>query len=198
MATVDGEGQIAELEATMRTLAAQKRERREAYPDKINTELIEVHRNIDVLRQDLTKAEVFKHSSVLKSPVAGRVQQLEVNTLGEMVQTGQLLMVIVPDGTKLEIDAMLLNRDKAFVREGQEAWVKLEAFPFTRFALSKARCSRFPMTPFPPAVHSRRRRRRKKPLATPQDRWCSLCPLRSMGRRSGSNVGMLCLRPACR
>jgi hemolysin D len=70
---------------------------------------------------------------VLKSPVAGRVQQLEVNTLGEVVQTGQKLMVIVPDGTKLEIEAMLLNRDKGFVHEGQEARVKLEAFPFTRY-----------------------------------------------------------------
>jgi len=41
--------------------------------------------------------------------------------------------VIVPDGTKLEIEAMLLNRDKGFVHEGQQARVKLEAFPFTRY-----------------------------------------------------------------
>ncbi|QKC90607.1 HlyD family type I secretion periplasmic adaptor subunit [Mesorhizobium sp. NZP2234] len=133
MAAVDGEGQVAELEATMRTLAAQKRERREAYLDKVNTELIEVDRTIGGLQQDLAKAELFERSSVLKSPVAGRVQQLEVNTLGEVVQTGQRLMVIVPDGTKLEIEAMLLNRDKGFVHEGQEARVKIEAFPFTRY-----------------------------------------------------------------
>ncbi|TJV06020.1 MAG: hypothetical protein E5Y12_06555 [Mesorhizobium sp.] len=42
-------------------------------------------------------------------------------------------MVVVPDGTKLEIEAMLLNRDKEFVREGQEVRIKLEAFPFTRY-----------------------------------------------------------------
>lgn len=133
MAAVDGEGQVAELEATMRTLAAQKRERREAYLDKVNTELIEVDRSIGELTQDLAKADMFERSSVLKSPVAGRVQQLEVNTLGEVVQTGQRLMVIVPDGAKLEIEAMLLNRDKGFVHEGQKARVKLEAFPFTRY-----------------------------------------------------------------
>ena len=133
MATVDGEGQVAELEATVQTLVAQKRERREAYLDKINTELIEVDRSIGELQQDLAKAELFEHASVLKAPVAGRVQQLEVNTLGEVAQTGQKLMVIVPDGTKLEIEAMLLNRDKGFVHEGQEARIKLEAFPFTRY-----------------------------------------------------------------
>ncbi|MFK0691156.1 HlyD family type I secretion periplasmic adaptor subunit [Mesorhizobium sp. IMUNJ 23033] len=133
MAAVDGEGQIAELEATVQTLVAQKRERREAYLDKVNTELIEDDRSIGELSQDFAKAELFERSSVLKSPVAGRVQQLEVNTLGEVVQTAQKLMVIVPDGTKLEIEAMLPNRDKGFVHEGQEARVKLEAFPFTRY-----------------------------------------------------------------
>ncbi|WP_425294105.1 HlyD family type I secretion periplasmic adaptor subunit [Mesorhizobium delmotii] len=133
MAVVADEGHIAELDATVRTLAAQKRARREAYLDKVGTELIEIDRSIGLLRQDLTKAELFERASLLKSPVAGRVQQLEVNTLGEVVQTGQRLMVIVPDGTALEIEAMLLNRDKGFVHEGQDVRVKLEAFPFTKY-----------------------------------------------------------------
>ncbi|RWE06225.1 MAG: HlyD family type I secretion periplasmic adaptor subunit [Mesorhizobium sp.] len=133
IAVVADEGQIAQLEATITTLGAQKRARREAYLDKVATELIEIERSIGVLRQDLAKAELFERASLLKSPVAGRVQQLEVNTLGEVVQTGQRLMVIVPDGTALEIEAMLLNRDKGFVHEGQEARVKLEAFPFTKY-----------------------------------------------------------------
>lgn len=133
MAAVADEGHIAELEATVRTLTAQKRARREAYLDKVATELIEIDRSIGVLQQDLAKAELFERASLLKSPVAGRVQQLEVNTLGEVVQTGQRLMVIVPDGTALEIEAMLLNRDKGFVHEGQDVRVKLEAFPFTKY-----------------------------------------------------------------
>ncbi|MER8628407.1 HlyD family type I secretion periplasmic adaptor subunit [Mesorhizobium opportunistum] len=133
MATVSDEGHIAELEATVKTLAAQKRARRDAYLDKVATELIEIDRSIGALQQDLTKAELFERASLLKSPVAGRVQQLEVNTLSEVVQTGQRLMVIVPDGTRLEIEAMLLNRDKGFVHEGQEARIKIEAFPFTRY-----------------------------------------------------------------
>jgi hemolysin D len=70
---------------------------------------------------------------LLRSPVSGRVQQLEVSTTGEVVQTGQRLIIVVPDGTALEIEAMLPNRDKGFVREGQDARVKLEAFPFTKY-----------------------------------------------------------------
>jgi hemolysin D len=133
MSVVAEEGRLAELDATMKALIARRHERREAYLDKIATELIEIDRSIGVLRQDLAKAELFERASVLRSPVAGRVQQLEVNTLGEVVQTGQQMMVVVPDGTALEIEAMLLNKDKGFVRDGQEARIKLEAFPFTRY-----------------------------------------------------------------
>jgi hemolysin D len=132
MAMVAEEGRIAELKAAVEALSTRKRERHEAYLDRVVTELIEIDRNIGVLQQDLAKAELFERASLLKSPVAGRVQQLEINTLGEVVQTGQQLMVLVPDGTALEIEALLLNKDKGFVREGQEVRVKVEAFPFTR------------------------------------------------------------------
>lgn len=133
MAAVAEEGRIAGLEAATDTLVARQRERRETYLDKVATELIEIDRAIGVLRQDLIKAELFERASTLKAPVSGRVQQIAVNTLGEVAQTGEQLMVLVPDGMALEVEAMLLNKDKGFVREGQQVRIKLEAFPFTKY-----------------------------------------------------------------
>lgn len=133
LAVATDEERIAELEATRSALEARKRERHEAFLDKLTTELTDTDRDIGTLRQDLAKAELFERASTLKAPVAGRVQQVEVSTRGEVVQTGKRLMVVVPDGTALEAEAMLLNKDKGFVREGQDARVKLEAFPFTRY-----------------------------------------------------------------
>ena len=46
-------------------------------------------------------------------------------------------MRIVPHDSKLEIEAYLPNRDIGFVSVGQEAVVKLESFPLTRYG-SKA------------------------------------------------------------
>ncbi|MFD9897361.1 HlyD family type I secretion periplasmic adaptor subunit [Mesorhizobium sp. NPDC059025] len=133
LAVVTDEGRIAELEATKSALEARKRERHEAFLDKLTTELTDTDRDIGTLRQDLAKAELFERASTLKAPVSGRVQQVEVSTIGQVVQTGRRLMVVVPDGTALEVEAMLLNKDKGFVREGQDARIKLEAFPFTRY-----------------------------------------------------------------
>lgn len=42
-------------------------------------------------------------------------------------------MTVVPSRGGLEVEARILNKDVGFVRVGQEAAVKLEAFPFTRF-----------------------------------------------------------------
>jgi hemolysin D len=48
-------------------------------------------------------------------------------------------MRIVPENSKLEIEAYVLNRDIGFVSIGQEAVVKVESFPFTRYGSVKAR-----------------------------------------------------------
>jgi hemolysin D len=44
-------------------------------------------------------------------------------------------MVVVPEGSKLQIEAMLPNRDVGFVHPGQPAEVKVEAFTYTRYGL---------------------------------------------------------------
>jgi hemolysin D len=83
----------------------------------------------------LKKARQKEAYSRLLAPVAGSVQQLTVHTIGQVVTTGQQLMIVVPKGTKLEVEANLLNRDKGFVREGQEARIKVETFDFTKYGV---------------------------------------------------------------
>ncbi|MBT3765078.1 MAG: HlyD family efflux transporter periplasmic adaptor subunit, partial [Rhodospirillales bacterium] len=61
------------------------------------------------------------------------VQQLAVHTVGGGVTPAQELMVIVPANSGLEIEAMILNKDKAWVTTKQDAEIKVESFPFTKF-----------------------------------------------------------------
>jgi hemolysin D len=65
--------------------------------------------------------------------VDGTVQQLTVHTIGGVVRPAETLMVIVPSGGEVEVEAQILNRDIGFVREGQPVRVKFEAFPFTDY-----------------------------------------------------------------
>jgi multidrug resistance efflux pump len=92
-------------------------------------ELSEAESQASALDRDLRKAEERRRLKSIIAPVAGTVQQLRVQTLGGMIQPGQALLAIVPDDSGIEIEAMVLNQDIGFVDEGQEAVIKLDAFP---------------------------------------------------------------------
>jgi len=86
-------------------------------------------------RQELIKAEQRTGFQTLRAPVTGTVEQLTVHTIGGVVTPAQSLMVIVPDGSQLEVEAILPNRDAGFVHAGQPAEVKVEAFNYTRYGV---------------------------------------------------------------
>jgi hemolysin D len=86
-------------------------------------------------QQEQVKAKQKIGLQTLRAPVDGTVEQLGVHTIGGVVTPAQALMVVVPDGSKLEVEAMLPNRDVGFVQAGQPAEVKVEAFTYTRYGL---------------------------------------------------------------
>jgi hemolysin D len=69
----------------------------------------------------------------LTAPVDGTVQQLAVHSPGAVVSPAQPLLMVVPDGEGIAIEAMLRNKDVGFVRPGQKVEIKIESFPFTRY-----------------------------------------------------------------
>ncbi|MBP5790024.1 MAG: HlyD family efflux transporter periplasmic adaptor subunit, partial [Neisseriaceae bacterium] len=56
-----------------------------------------------------------------------------IHTVGGVVTAAQPIMVIVPDEDKLEVEAMVLNKDIGFVKAGQKVAIKVESFPYTRY-----------------------------------------------------------------
>ena len=85
------------------------------------------------LEQELVKADQRGRLMHMTAPVAGTVQQLAISTVGGVVTPAQPLMVIVPKDNVLEVEAMLPNKDIGFVNPGQDAEVKVETFPFTKY-----------------------------------------------------------------
>ncbi len=83
----------------------------------------------------LRKAKSRQQHQILKAPVDGIVQQLQVHTVGGVVQPAQPIMIIVPDDVELEIEASVLNKDIGFIKPRQPAKLKFESFPYTKFGL---------------------------------------------------------------
>ena len=91
------------------------------------------------LTEEAAKTTQRTQLTKLTAPVAGTVQQLVVHTTGGVVTPAQVLLVLVPDDAEVTADVVLENKDVGFVSEGQEAEIKLETFPFTRYGTVPAR-----------------------------------------------------------
>jgi hemolysin D len=132
---VGEKGQLRESTAALEATEKKMAETAAQFVADQAQKLAEAERKRDRLLQELIKASSKNDRMWLKAPVSGIVQQLAVTTIGQVVTSGQALMTIVPPDAPLEIEAMILNKDIGFVRVGQPAIVKVEAFPFTRYGV---------------------------------------------------------------
>jgi hemolysin D len=125
-ARIDLAGQLASARSERAALVAQTR--KDAYDA-----LAEGARVAAASGQDARRAGARGSLLRLTAPVEGTVQQLKVHTVGGVVPAAQALMQIVPRQGRLEIDAMLENRDVGFVQAGQAVAVKIDAFDYTKY-----------------------------------------------------------------
>ena len=117
-------------------IAALEEQRNQAIAEFLRTnynDLAQASQKAASLEETHAEAEKRAKLQTLASPVDGTVQQLAIHTVGGVVTPAQQLMVIVPAESRLEIEAMVPNRDIGFVQPGQEAEIKIDTFNFTRY-----------------------------------------------------------------
>lgn len=98
-------------------------------------QLLQSDREYLGMQEELSKARDLNSKQILNAPVNGIVQELAVHTVGGVVTPAQLLMKIVPENQRLEVEAWLENKDIGFVYPDQSAEVKIHTFPFTKYGI---------------------------------------------------------------
>ena len=124
-----------EAEAALAAIIEQREQAVAEYQTKLYGELTAAEQKAAAVAQDLAKAEQRTKFQLLTAPVDGVVQQLAVHTIGGVVTPAQTLLVLVPSDAHLEVEAMVPNRDIGFIHPGQQAEIKVDTFPFTRYGL---------------------------------------------------------------
>lgn len=130
---LSADSKLNELQAALRATSSRRDQLIAEDRRTLQDQLAEVTAQADSLEQELIKARDRNRLQTLKAPVDGMVQQLAVHTEGGVVTPAQELLTIVPAGDSIEIEAMVLNKDIGFVRDGQDAEIKVESFPFTKY-----------------------------------------------------------------
>ena len=126
---------LGEAEAAAAAIVETQRQTEAEYRHTLSDDLAKSEQKASGIAQDLIKAEQRTRLQELRAPEDGVVQQLAVHTVGGVVTPAQTLMVIVPSDSRLEIEAMVSNRDIGFVHAGQDAEIKVDTFNFVRYGL---------------------------------------------------------------
>ena len=134
----DASGQIGVLketlpkfEASIRESKAMMLEQQQKFREDARAELSQVEAELSVSEETLRGAKDRVARTDIKSPVAGIVNRLNANTVGGVVQAGQVILEIVPLDDALLVEARIRPADIAFVHPKQRAVVKLTAYDFS-------------------------------------------------------------------
>jgi hemolysin D len=129
------QGRLAEASAGVESLKAQRQQAEAEFRHTNLDKLAESEQKAASLQEQWVQASQKYRLQTLKAPVEGTVQQLAIHTEGGVVTPAQTLLAIVPADSRVEIEAMVSNRDIGFVKAGQEVEVKVDTFNFTRYGL---------------------------------------------------------------
>jgi HlyD family type I secretion membrane fusion protein len=103
------------------------------YKEQIYSQLFENTAQLEIKEKVLLNLKSQLKKKNLVSPIDGQVYDVNVVTLGGVVQSGEVLMKIVPSDAKLEVLVKIANKDVGFIQEGDEVKVKLDAYNFTKY-----------------------------------------------------------------
>ncbi|WP_088891574.1 HlyD family type I secretion periplasmic adaptor subunit [Leptolyngbya ohadii] len=83
----------------------------------------------------IAEAKAVLKQLTLRAPVDGFVSSLEVRKSGEVVQSGQTIAEIAPQSAPLVLMAVLPAREAGFVKVGDRAQVKFDAYPYQDYGI---------------------------------------------------------------
>lgn len=125
------EAQVSRLQAAVEEAQSKIREVALEMQNRWRNELSETLGQLAAIEESNVGLQDKVSMAEIRSPVAGIVQRLHVNTLGGVVQPGQEVVEIVPSDDKLLVEARIAPQDIAFLRPGQPATVKLTAYDYS-------------------------------------------------------------------
>ncbi|MDJ0732803.1 MAG: HlyD family efflux transporter periplasmic adaptor subunit [Nostocaceae cyanobacterium] len=102
---------------------------------RLEVEKIDLQAKLQQTEKLLAQAKTRLKQLTLTAPVDGFVLSLNLSNSGEVVQTGQTIAEIAPQGSPLVLSAILPDREAGFVEVGDSAQVKLDAYPFQDYGI---------------------------------------------------------------
>lgn len=130
---VMSEVELLRLRRQLSDLMGQRAERNNRYITDANNELVRVNSELSQTKENASAREDAFKRTTLRAPMKGVVKNVQVTTVGGVIQAGQHILEIVPTEDEMLVEAYVKPADVAFLKVGQTAVVKLTAYDFNKY-----------------------------------------------------------------
>lgn len=123
--------ELLRLERSSADIAAQLTGKRNKYFQDAQAEMTKTQEDLSTQIEQLNDRTSLLEHTELVAPVDGVVNNIKVNTLGGVVRQGDTVMELLPGGNNLIVETKIMPVDIGFVKLGQTASVKLDAYDYS-------------------------------------------------------------------
>jgi membrane fusion protein, adhesin transport system len=130
---VMSEVELLRLKRQQAELMGQRAERKNRYLTDANNDLTRVSSDLSQTKESASAREDAYLHTTIKSPMKGVVKNVQVTTVGGVIQAGQPILEIVPTEDEMMVEAYVKPAEVAFLKVGQKAVVKLTSYDFNKY-----------------------------------------------------------------
>ena len=127
------EGQVKQLETKLNRIKDEIQTFKSNFREKLLSDYSTNKQERNTLEAEVNSLRFKQDKRFITAPVSGYIHLLPVKTIGGVVTTAQPIVGIVPEGTPLEVNAIVMNKDVGYVKEGQRCVIKVDTFDFQKY-----------------------------------------------------------------
>ena len=130
-----GATEIIRLKRQIADLKGKITNTRNKYFQESQTDMTKAEEELSTQEQELTDKRITLERTHITSPMNAIVKNIIITTRGARVRPGDVIMELVPFGDELIIEAKMKPSDISFVKPGQLAAVKLDAYDYSIYGV---------------------------------------------------------------
>lgn len=132
---------VIKLRRQVADIEAQISNKRNKYFEEAQSEMTKTQEELDAELEQLRDHAQVLQEKRLMAPTEGKVKNINVTTIGGVVKPGEIIMQILPTSSDLVVEAKVSTADIAYIKKGQDATVKLDAYDYSIFGAMDGKVS---------------------------------------------------------
>ena len=131
--------EVLRMERSVSDIGGQRVNIQNKYIQDLQAEYTKVNEELVSAEQQLIQRGETLNATELRSPVDGIVKNVRLTTVGGVLRPGDEAMQIVPTGEALLVEAKIPPADIAFIRNGQTASVRFDAYDSSIYGVGEGK-----------------------------------------------------------